>query len=187
MLTPIKISLGFSRWRSQLVANLDGRVLEIGVGRGDNLVHYRRAEHVWAIEPDAERAAQAITVAQHSSVPVTVRVAAAEELPFDAGSFDHVVSSLVFCSVADQTQALREIRRVIKPAGLLHMIEHIRPDTQALAWVFSAVTPWWSRIAHNCHLDRPTLDVLAAEGWQVDVQHRRFMLVRLAARQQTPI
>lgn len=171
----------WSRWRADLVQDLDGRVLEIGVGAGPNLPHYRRASAVWAIEPvlaRADLARQAATVAQ---VPITIKVAVAEDLPFGAASFDHVVSTLVFCSVTDQRQALAEVRRVLKPGGTFHMVEHVRPETPVLAWLSGVVTPTWSRFAHNCHLDRPTVDVLRSTGWNVDVLRRLGVFVQLRA------
>lgn len=170
------------RWRARLVANLNGDVLEIGVGEGANLPYYRQATRLWAIEPDAERAQTARTVAATCAMPVTIDVAGAERLPYPDAAFDHVVSSLVFCSVADQAVALREIRRVLKPNGVLHMVEHVRPETRWLATLFSVITPWWRQIAHNCHLDRPTLAVLQQEGWQVQVHRRRAMFVRMSAK-----
>ena len=170
----------FDGWRKGLVQGLGGTVLEIGVGTGENLPHYRRAQHVYAIEPDPTRAAEARLSA--ARVPFTVEIAPAEALPYDDASFDHVVSSLVFCSVADPQRALREIDRVLRPGGALHMVEHVRPATSVLADFFSAVTPWWSRVACNCHLDRPTIDVLQAEGWTVQVRKRRAMFVRMECR-----
>ena len=170
----------FDGWRKGLVQGLDGTVLEIGVGTGENLPHYRRAQHVYAIEPDPARAAEARLSA--ARVPFTVEIAPAEALPYDDATFDHVVSSLVFCSVADPQRALREIDRVLRPGGALHMVEHVRPATSVLADFFSAVTPWWSRVACNCHLDRPTIDVLQAEGWTVQVRKRRAMFVRMECR-----
>lgn len=170
-----------SNWRARLVGGLTGHVLEIGVGTGENLPYYRHASQVWAVEPDPERAAEARQVAQMLAIPVRVEVAPAEILPYPDAHFDHVVSSLVFCSVNDQRQALGEIRRILKPGGLLHMVEHVRPETRWLAWIFHAMTPWWRRVAHNCHLDRPTIEVLRQEGWQVKIHKRRAMLVRMSA------
>lgn len=143
--------------------------------------YYQRAEHVWGIEPDEVRVAQARKNAQYAPRPVTVENGVAEALPYADAFFDHVVSSLVFCSVTDQRQALTEIRRVLKPGGVLHMIEHVRPQTAWLAWLFTKVTPRWSRIANNCHLDRPTVAVLRECGWQVTIHKQRFMLVRMSA------
>jgi ubiquinone/menaquinone biosynthesis C-methylase UbiE len=171
-----------SRWRSNLVQNLEGMVLEIGVGTGENLLHYRRASCVWAVEPDAGRAEEARRIARQMTMPVQIDVAPAEQLPYDDAMFDNVVASLVFCSVTDQRAALNEIRRVLKPGGALHLVEHVRPGNFLLAWLFSVATPLWSRVACNCHLDRPTLDVLRAEGWRVDVHKRRLVFVRATAR-----
>jgi len=174
--------LPFDRWRAHLVQELAGTILEIGVGAGANLPFYRRARQVWAIEPDPERAQTASRVAQAAHVPVAVEIATAEALPFPNRHVDHIVSSLVFCSVSDPYLALDELRRVLKPGGTLHMVEHVRPQTAWLATLFGAATPYWSLMAHNCHLDRPTVDLLRSEGWTVDVHKRIAMLVRLSAR-----
>lgn len=176
-----KCSLLPSGWRKRLVAELQGDILEIGVGEGANLRYYRRATQIWGIEPDAERAQRAREAAAASMIPITIDVAGAEALPHPDAAFDHVVSSLVFCSVTDPVQALHEIRRVLKPGGTLHMVEHVRPQSAWLAALFSAITPWWRRVAHNCHLDRTTIEVLEREGWQVRIHRRRAMVVRLSA------
>lgn len=178
MSTPSLLTGG---WRKRLVAELQGNILEIGVGEGANLPYYRQASQVWGIEPNAERAQRARVAAAASIIPMTIDVAGAEALPHPDAAFDHVVSSLVFCSVHDQVQALREIRRVLKPGGMLHMVEHVRPQTEWLATLFSAITPWWRQVAHNCHLDRTTIEVLEREGWQVRIHRRRAMFVRLSA------
>lgn len=170
------------RWRKRLVSEIDGVVLEIGVGSGANLPHYRRAAAVFAIEPNQASAQRAHSTALRCAIPMSVKIAVAEELPFADASIDHVVSSLVFCSVGDQHRALREIRRVLRPSGVLHMVEHIRPQEPLLAAAASAITPYWSRIAHNCHLDRPTLEVLRNEGWHVRVLQRLGVFVRIEAR-----
>jgi ubiquinone/menaquinone biosynthesis C-methylase UbiE len=174
-----------SAWRSRLVAPLEGDVLEIGAGTGPNFPHYRQASAVHAIEPDPGRASQAEQAAtkatgQHG-IPVFVKVAPAEQLPYTENNFDVVVSSLVFCSVSNPHQALGEIERVLKPGGVLWMVEHVRPASSMAASLAAVVTPWWRQIAHNCHLDRPTLSLLQERGWQVAVLRRRGIFVKLRA------
>lgn len=173
-------------WRPRLVQDLAGDVLEIGAGTGENFPYYRQARALWAIEPHPQRAQAAQETARRvgaeTGLPIQVDVAPAEALPYADASFDTVVSSLVFCSVSDQRQALQEIERVLRPQGLLVMVEHVRPRTPLLAHLASAVTPWWRHLAWNCHLDRPTLAVLAEMGWQVNIHRRRGVFVKLTAR-----
>jgi ubiquinone/menaquinone biosynthesis C-methylase UbiE len=172
----------YARWRARLVQELSGDILEIGVGKGENLGYYRQANRVWAIEPEQDRARHARQAARRAMVPVQVDVAIAEKLPYTDNQFDHIVCSLVFCSVDDQRQALGEIGRVLKAGGTLQMVEHVRPHNSLLARLFGLLTPWWRQIAFNCHLDRATVEVMRDEGWSVTVHKRRALFVRLSAR-----
>ena len=169
-------------WRATLVQGLEGCLLEIGAGTGANFPYYRRASCVCAIEPDTARATQAQRVSRKARVALSTTQAYAEALPYPDHSFDHVISSLVLCSVTDPTQVLGEIKRVLKPNGILHMVEHVRPQNHELAQLFSFLTPWWSRFAHNCHLDRPTIETVCAAGWRVHIHKRRAMLVWMTAK-----
>jgi ubiquinone/menaquinone biosynthesis C-methylase UbiE len=174
-----------NRWRARLVQNLTGDVLEIGVGSGANLPYYYQARTVQAIEPDGARYRQALKMARHAPAPVALQQAAAEALPYPLHSFDHVVSSLVFCSVADPNLALAEIDRVLRPGGLLHMVEHVHPTNPWLAHIFNEVTPWWRQIARNCHLNRNTVQTLIHHGWELTYYRRWAFVVRVIARRAT--
>lgn len=176
-------------WREGLVADLEGDLLEIGFGTGESLPFYRRAASLHAIEPNAARAAEARRAVadlerQRGALafPVTVDVAPAETLPYPDTHFDHVVSSLVFCSVNDPRRALAEIRRVLRPGGALHMIEHVRPENRLMAGVADVMTPLWKRMAWNCHINRPTVQTLHDEGWNVTILRSRLVFRRILAR-----
>jgi ubiquinone/menaquinone biosynthesis C-methylase UbiE len=173
----------FSTWRPGLVEDLTGTVLEIGAGTGENFDYYRRADLIHAIEPDPKRAREAEFAALEvrHQIPIYVEVAPAEALPYPDAHFDVVVSSLVFCSVTSQAEALAEIERVLRPGGELWMVEHVRPSTPMMAWLASSATPYWRKIAFNCHLDRPTLDLLQEHGWRVELQRRLGVFVKLRA------
>ncbi|MBV7333055.1 methyltransferase domain-containing protein [Chloroflexi bacterium TSY] len=168
-------------WRSKLVSNLTGTILEIGIGNGPNLPHYQNANHIYGIEPDKACADEASRAANQLDIPVTIDIGTAEKLPYPDAQFDSVVSSLVLCSVRDQHQVLNELRRVLKPNGILHAVEHVRPRSPLLSEAFRIMTPSWRKRHSNCHLSRPTIEVLVESGWDVEVHNRKMMFVHFSA------
>jgi SAM-dependent methyltransferase len=56
------------------------------------------------------------------------RVAFADELPFEDGSFDAAMSSFVFQLVPNRARALREARRVLRPGGVLGYVSWLGDD-----------------------------------------------------------
>lgn len=165
--------------RRQLLAEVTGDVLEIGVGTGANFAHYPAAARVVALEPDPfmlKRAEQKL--ADLGRTNITLRRAPAEALPFPDASFDTVVSTLVLCTVADPGRALDEIRRVLRPGGRLLFIEHVRADGVGGS-VQDAIRPLWGWFGAGCHPNRRTHDTLRDGGWDVVIEERRrvFRLV----------
>jgi SAM-dependent methyltransferase len=92
--------------------------------------------------------------------------APAEDLPFEDGTFDTVVSTLVLCGVDDQERALREARRVLRPGGRLLFMEHVRSDDPALAR-FQDRMNWLNRLIVDCDCNRPTLTTIERAGFHV--------------------
>ncbi len=167
--------------RSYISGEADGRVLEVGAGTGASFPYYRKADEVIATEPDPymlERARKRlqelglthIELAQHP----------AEELPFEDHSFDHVVSTLVFCTVGDPPRALAEVRRVLKPSGTFRFIEHVRFDRGTRGLIQDMAAPLWRWLAAGCHPNRRTLQAIMEAGFEVeDLQRHRLSLVPL--------
>jgi SAM-dependent methyltransferase len=93
--------------------------------------------------------------------------APAEALPFPPDSFDAVVCTLVLCTVHDPAAALDEIARVLVPGGKLLFVEHVRGDRRLARWQ-DRFHPLWLRLAHGCHCNRPTADLLAASPLSVE-------------------
>ncbi|HVM14443.1 MAG TPA: class I SAM-dependent methyltransferase [Egibacteraceae bacterium] len=162
---------GLGAARAKLLADATGAVLEIGAGTGLNIAYYPRSvRDLTLAEPDTamlrlERAAA------RTSMPVTLLRAPAEDLPYEDGSFDTVVSTLVLCAVDDQPRAVREIRRVLKPGGRLLFLEHLRSDDDRLARRQDRIN-WLSRLTTNCDCNRPTLRTVENGGFVVDdVRH----------------
>ena len=155
-------------YRERVLAGAEGRVLEIGIGAGPNLEFYpARVKEILALEPSAKLIAMAGRAAGKSSVAVKFLQASAEAIPLERGSVDTVVMTWTLCSIPDAPQALREMRRVLKPGGRLLFVEHGRsPDAGVRKWQ-DRVTPIWKRLAGGCHLNRPISGLLEEAGFHV--------------------
>lgn len=176
--------LGVRQLRRWAVSGARGRVLEIGVGTGLNLQYYREAETVHAIDPDDASLKRALArPCADNPADVTLYAAIAESLPFPDASFDNVVGTLVFCTIPDPARALAEVRRVLKPGGRFRIAEHVRTPNRIVAAAQDAVTPAWKRIAGGCHLNRDTLALVRAAGFNVTgvYQHLGGAVIRIDA------
>ena len=154
--------------RRLVVGGANGRVLEIGVGTGLNLPHYPPATVVVAVDPDREMLKRARPRATESPARIHLVVAAAEALPFRDGVFDTATATLVFCSVKSPQAAFAEARRVLRPAGALRFLEHVRSASPGWARFQDLVTPAWNVLAGGCCPNRPTVQTMEAGGFVVE-------------------
>jgi ubiquinone/menaquinone biosynthesis C-methylase UbiE len=163
---------GVKAMRHGLLAEADGSVLEIGAGTGLNLAHYNGSiESLVLTEPEPAMLRRLQKKAREEAPLAKILRAPAEDLPFDDGSFDTVVTTLVLCGVDDQVRSVREIRRVLKPGGRLLFLEHVRSDDPALAR-FQDRMNWLNRIVVFCDCNRPTLATIEAAGFTVSELER---------------
>ena len=172
--------MGARRWRELLLEGVTGRVLELGVGTGKNLPLYDRDTVVTAIDPSTRMLERARQQASGSAAAVELVEARAERLPFAASSFDVVVASFVFCSVADPLAGMSEARRVLVQGGEFRLLEHQRPRGSALARLFDALDPVARRLT-GASINRPTEDNVRRSGFgEVSSVHLdRWGVVRL--------
>jgi ubiquinone/menaquinone biosynthesis C-methylase UbiE len=160
---------GFGRWRRQLVDRTHGRTLEVGCGTGRNLPLYADDRQVIALDVHFE----VMETARRRAPEVPLLVASAEALPFRPGSFDSVVSGLVFCSVPDPVRGLREVGRVLRQEGRLHMMEHVRARPRWHGRLQDWIQPLWTWVTGGCHPNRDTEANVGAAGFEIDRQGRR--------------
>jgi ubiquinone/menaquinone biosynthesis C-methylase UbiE len=147
---------GMAARGTPLLAGLTGQVIDIGAGTGPSFSHYPRSvERVVAVEPEPRLRQIATTAARSAPGPVTVTGGLASALPAPDASSDAAVVTFVLCTVSDQNAALQEIRRVLKPGGLLCFLEHVRADTAGLARIQRALDATiWPHLIGGCHLSR---------------------------------
>jgi ubiquinone/menaquinone biosynthesis C-methylase UbiE len=159
---------GLAAHRETLLARASGDVLEIGGGTGANLSRYGLDVHSLTVtEPEQPMLRRLERHAQEQRPDARVLQAAAEDLPFEDGSFDTAVSTLVLCTVDDQPRALRELRRVLRPGGRLLFMEHVRSDDERVARWQDRLLGVNTRLCCGCHCNRPTLDGIRAAGFEV--------------------
>jgi ubiquinone/menaquinone biosynthesis C-methylase UbiE len=158
------------RLRQQLLQQVEGRVLEIGVGTGANLPLYADTRLVTGI--DVHRGRLAGAQFRQTSSPFVASCADAQHLPFAAHIFDTVISTLVFCCIPVPEQALNEIKRVLRPGGRLLLLEHVRGQGPISRRLTDWLHPLWFALQGECHLNRETARSVANAGFHISQKSR---------------
>ena len=159
-----------SELRQRVVHKVTGNTLEIGAGTGANIAHYRGDVTVTAIDLRPAHIMAADKKAQQRSpgFEFAAACADAQQLPFPDDTFDTVLGTLVFCSIAQPQDALAEIRRVLRPGGQLILLEHVRGRTSFTRRLTDSLHPLWFAVQGVCHLNRETAAAVAGAGFQID-------------------
>jgi ubiquinone/menaquinone biosynthesis C-methylase UbiE len=154
--------------RRRVCAGLAGDVVELGFGSGHNVPFYPAAvTQVAAVEPSDVGWRLAADRVEAATVPVQRSGLDGQSLPFPDDSFDAALSTWTLCTIPDVEAALREVRRVLRPGGTLHFLEHgLAPDEPVRRWQ-RRLEPVQIRLAGGCHLTRRIVDLLTAAGFTV--------------------
>lgn len=154
--------------RGVACAGLSGTVLELGFGSGLNLRHYPSGVvGVDAVEPSD--LAWELSAPRREDSRVRVARVGLDGQVLDAGdaTYGAVLSTFTLCTVPDLARALSEVRRVLRPGGALHFLEHgLAPTPEVQAWQ-RRLEPVQRRVAGGCHLTRDVPRLLADAGLEV--------------------
>ena len=161
---------GVGALREQVCAGLVGEVLEIGFGSGLNMQHLPpEVSKVLAVDPSD--VAWQIARRKHlgcDGPPVERAGLDGEAIDLPDGSVDSALSTFTLCTIPHVETALREVRRVLRPGGSFHFLEHgLAPDRRVRVWQ-GRLAPVQFHLFAGCHLDRPIPDLVAASGLAVE-------------------
>lgn len=156
---------GMRAIRHEVLADADGRTLEIGAGTGLNLPFYPSTVTSLTLTDPKAPMIRALQRARGREGRFRIVQASADRLPFAHDSFDTVVCTLVMCTVSDMSATLREVDRVLAPAGQILFIEHVRAsDARRSRWQDRLSRPWHA-IGYGCHCNRDTADAITQAGF----------------------
>jgi ubiquinone/menaquinone biosynthesis C-methylase UbiE len=173
----------FAGGREWVCKQATGEILEIGIGTGRNLPHYRRDVRLTGVELSPAMLEIAAARAREIGRDVDLRVGDAQSLEFPDESFDAVVCTLSLCTIPDDRAAVGEVRRVLRSGGRFFLLEHVRSPRLPVRLGQRLLDPLAVRFQAD-HLLREPLEHVKAEGFDLErVERSKLGIVeRVAAR-----
>lgn len=158
------------QWREDLLKQVTGNVLEVGIGTGTNLKHYPKTIHsLVGVDFSKGMLKHAKEKVDSGNYPFPIELIEADiqALPFPDQSFDSIVSTCVFCSVPDPIAGLHELKRVCKPNGRIWMLEHMRSENKWMGIVLDMINPLTVRL-WGANINRETIQNIEKSGLKVE-------------------
>lgn len=152
--------------RGWIAARATGDTLEVGVGTGATLPHYPSGMRLTGVDLSPAMLAIARERALRAGRPAEFHVADAAALPYPDASFDSVVCAFALCGFPDETAALREMLRVLRPGGNLLLADHVTSTAAPLRWVQRTIDAVNSGRSDERWVHRP-LDELRELGVEI--------------------
>lgn len=156
--------MALKKWRIEIMKELKGKVLEVGVGTGKNIEYYPVNIDITAIDFSEKMLKKAYEKAVKLNKKVKLVIMDAQNMDFPDNTFDVIFTTCVFCSVSDPIIGLKEMRRVCKPTGKIIMIEHVRSEKKVLGIIMDILNPIVVNI-YGANINRKTVDNINSAGF----------------------
>lgn len=167
----------FQKVRQQIIALAQGQVLEIGVGSGANFVYYdpARVSKLYALEPNPGMIRLAVRKPHRVQLNVEFLDLPGERIPLEDSSVDTVVSTFTLCTIPGVVEAIRGIRRVLKPDGKLIFFElGLSPDPAIRRWQ-ERLEPVHHWLFQGLYLTRDIPSLIRQGGFQIEQMERGYL------------
>jgi len=163
-----------NRLRKRHFSKVEGDVLDVACGTGENFEYLGRASNVTAIDLSPEMVSEARRRARQMRVDIAILVGDAQGMPFPDDTFDVVVSALSSCTFPDHVAAFREMARVVRPGGRILLVEHGR---SSVGWISARQDRNIERVYRRsaCRNNRDVAAEISESGLDV-VEHRHSHL-----------
>jgi ubiquinone/menaquinone biosynthesis C-methylase UbiE len=163
--------------RERIIPLAQGNVLEIGVGPGVNFAHYdpKKVNKLYALEPNPGM----IRLAKRRLYPTNLDVEfldlPGERVPMADATVDTVVSTFTLCTIPGVLDAVRGLRRILKPGGKFIFFEHgLSPDPKVRRWQkWSEPIPYW--VFSGCHVTRDIPALVAQGGFRIEQMETAYL------------
>ncbi|RKL63962.1 class I SAM-dependent methyltransferase [Thermoanaerobacteraceae bacterium SP2] len=165
--------------RKKALSQASGKVLEVGVGTGNNFPYYPPGCEVTAIDFSPGMLARARKKLHLARTPIKLLEMDAQAMDFPDNTFDTVVATCVFCSVPDPVKGLAEVKRVCKPNGKIILLEHVRSESPVIGWLMDVLNPISLHLIGS-NINRRTVQNVISAGIQLQkVEDLRGKIVKL--------
>ena len=166
------------KWRTRCLDGLSGVVVEPGFGSGLNLSHYPQppdgVTHVYAVDPSLT--GRKIAAERVAASPIEVEFIGldGQAIPLDDNTCDGAALTFTLCTIPEPGRALTELRRVLKPGGQLHFVEHGQAADPGIATWQKRIDPVQKRLFDGCHVSRDHESLIRDAGFEITEIEQRF-------------
>ena len=156
--------------RQEIVPLASGTVLDLGIGTGLNcqFLDKTKIDRLIGVDPCANSLVMAAKAAARHQLPLEAIRCGGEAMPIADASVDTVLLTYTLCTVPDLDAVLREIDRVLRPAGRILFLEHVCAPTARLNRWQGRLQGVWGRLFGGCQLRRDPQKAFVAAGYSMD-------------------
>ncbi|MEW9701482.1 class I SAM-dependent methyltransferase [Paenibacillus sp. SI8] len=169
-----------SHWRSQLLQDVKGDVLEVGVGAGANFPYYDPSlTRINAVDFSPEMLIRAKRAAEEFGLCAAFLQSDIETLECHENSFDTIVSTLSLCSYSNPELVLRKFQGWCRKDGRILLMEHGIGANPILGTLQKISNPVVSKFS-GCRIDRDMMKIIEQSGMIVErAEHYFFGTIHL--------